>query len=476
MHFVIITKCIITNGAIMKFYDRDDELFRLARYEELAQENFFFIRVTGRRRIGKTVLVREYLKRSDSPSLYFFVTKKKQKLLLDEYASIISGAFDEFSGVTFRDFDDFFTFLFKLMARQTVLVIFDEFQNFKYVDPAVFSILQKHIDLSKDQCRGLLMVIGSINSMMRRIFEDADQPLYGRLSGSFLLKNFPLSTIEEILEDHGVNDPDSLLFFYSIFEGIPFYYNYLSTRGAFKHTRQAVVAEEILDESAILLDEGKEILLEEFGKDYSTYFSILEAIASGATTMSRIADRSGMDVHHLGRYLGELKDSHELIERRLPFDASANSKMGRYFLKDNFLDFWFRYIFKNRSKISIFSPQRMAEEIVGDFPVYMGKKFETFIIRFLIEENQRGRGSITRIQPYWDRGHTEIDLVFTNDDAREINFGECKLSARKHNPAALEAKARAFLATNKKYLNWKKNLFFYSPGAQNYIHKTIPIE
>jgi AAA+ ATPase superfamily predicted ATPase len=459
----------------MKFYDRQKELEKLASFENLADRNLFFIRMTGRRRIGKTLLVREYLKKINTQSLYFFVTKKKEKLLLEEYAAIISEQLNEYVGIGFKDFDDFFKFLFALLKRKKIIIVFDEFQNFKYVNDAIFSILQKHIDLNKQQSKGLLLVIGSVNSMMQRIFENTDQPLYGRLNGNFLLRHFSLETVREILTDHGLTSNDDLLFFYSLFEGIPFYYNYISEREGFGKSRQNFIKEDILDESSILLNEGREILLEEFGKDYSTYFSILEAVAGGATTMSRIADVSGIPVHNLGRYISELMEDHELIERRAPFDSKESHKMGRYYINDNFLDSWFRYIFKNKSRIEILSGERIAAEIMEDMPVFMGKKFEKLMIAYLNAMNQGGLLHFDRIGQYWDRGETEIDIIFTNDRDREIYFGECKLSAKRFNIEATEAKIRKFLTVGRKYLNWKKVLNLYTPGAENFLFKSISL-
>lgn len=480
MQYVIITKCIIIEITekedIMKFYDRKVELEKLNKFENLADRNFFFIRITGRRRIGKTLLIREYLKGTNSHSLYFFVTKKKQKLLLDEYSTIISEQFEEYTGISFKDFDDFFKFLFSLLKREKIIVVFDEFQNCKYVDEAIFSILQKHIDLNKEQLKGLLLVIGSINSMMRKIFDKSDQPLYGRLNSSFLLRHFSLETIREILRDHGLTTNDDILFFYSIFEGIPFYYNYISERGGYGKTRENLFIEDILDENSILLNEGKEVLLEEFGKDYSTYFSILEAISCGATTVSRISDISGIVISNLGRYISELTDDHELIERRVPFDSKKNNKMGRYYIGDNFLDFWFRYIFKNKSRIEILSRERIAAEILEDMPVFIGKKFEKFMIAHLVEMNREGHIRFDRIGQYWDRGETEIDIIFTNDRDKEINFGECKLSAGRFRINSLEEKIGKFLAANRRYTDWKKVLNLYTPGEENFLYKSMQLE
>ena len=462
----------------MKFYDRELELQRLHRFEKLAQQALFFIRVTGRRRIGKTLLIRQYLGQTQCQSLYFYVTKKKEKLLLDEYASIIADQLDEYTGISFKDFDDFFKFLFTLLKRKKLIVVFDEFQNARYVDDAIFSILQKHIDLNKEQSKGMLMVIGSINSMMRRIFEDRTQPLYGRLNGSFLLKHFSVETINHILNDHGLSSNQDLLFFYSIFEGIPFYYNYISERTGYSKSKEDFFKNDILDESSILLNEGKEILVEEFGKDYSTYFSILEAIAGGATTISRIADNSGIPINNLGRYISELIEDHELIERRVPFDSKKKNKMGKYYLKDNFLDFWFRYIFKNKSRIEMLNKDRMAVEILKDLPVFTGKKFEKFITTHLIEMNRNDRIRFDRIGQYWDRGETEIDIIFTNDKDKEIYFGECKLSQKRFKISDIKEKINRFLHIHRQYADnsWKKFLNLYTPQVQSFLYQSIPLE
>ena len=354
-------------------------------------------------------------------------------------------------------------------------MVFDEFQNFKYVNDAVFSILQKHIDLNKEQSKGLLLVIGSINSMMRRLFEDHNKPLYGRLNSSFLIKNFSLKTIRQILKDHGSTGNQDLLFFYSIFAGIPFYYNYISERQGYRKSPVDLFKEDILDESSILLNEGKEILLDEFGKDYSTYFSILEAISRGATTISRIADVSGININNLSRYISQLTGEYELIERRVPFNAKKNNKMGRYYIGDNFLDFWFRYIFRNKSKIEIQSRERIAVEMLKDLPVFMGKKFEKMMMAFLIEMNREEKIRFDRIGQYWDRGETEIDIIFTKDQEREICFAECKLSPRRFNIKEIEEKIKRFLSANGKYCDWKKTLNLYSPGQEDFLYRSIPL-
>ncbi len=375
------------------------------------------------------------------------------------------------------------------MKREKIIAVFDEFQNFNYVDNAAFSILQKHVDNEKDEAKGLLLVIGSINSMMRKLFDNSKQPLFGRLNGNFHLKNFSTATISEILQDHGLTTNHENLFYYSIFEGIPFYYNYISQVGGYGKDKENFLKEVVLAESSILLNEGKEILLDEFGKDYSIYFSILEAIACGATTTSRIADESGIPVSNLSRYISQLMDDYELIERKTPFDSPQNNKMGRYYLKDNFLDFWFRYIFKNKSRIEIMSVNRIATEILEDMPTYMGKKFEKYMLAHLVEINRSPEQTNTnptntptpphpnfdRIGQYWDRGETELDIVFTNDAKKEIYFGECKLAAKRFQVKSIEKKIESFLKNHGKYKGWKQFITLYTPEKENFLYKTISL-
>ncbi len=202
----------------------------------------------------------------------------------------------------------------------------------------------------------------------------------------------------------------------------------------------------------------------------------MEAISSGATTMSRISDISGIVINNLGRYISELTDDHELIERKVPFDSKENNKMGRYYIGDNFLDFWFRYIFRNKSRIEILNKERIATDILDDMPVFTGKKFEKFMIAHLVEMNRAEQVRFDRIGQYWDRGETEIDIIFVIERDREINFGECKLSASRFRINSVEEKIKKFLAANRKYTTWKKILNLYTPGEEDLLFKSIPLE
>lgn len=121
------------------------------------------------------------------------------------------------------------------------------------------------------------------------------------------------------------------------------------------------------------------------------------------------------------------------------------------------------------------SGERIAAEMMEDMPVFMGKKFEKLMIAYLSAMNREGRMRFDRIGQYWDRGETEIDIIFTSDRDKEIYFGECKLSPKRFNIEAIEVKIRKFLAVGRKYSSWKKVLNLYTPGAENFLYKSVSL-
>jgi AAA+ ATPase superfamily predicted ATPase len=142
------------------------------------------------------------------------------------------------------------------------------------------------------------------------------------------------------------------------------------------------------------------------------------------------------------------------------------------------LDFWFRYIFKNKSRIEMLNQDRMAAEILEDLPVFTGKKFEKFITTHLMEMNRNNRIRFDRIGHYWDRGETEIDIIFTNDKDKEIYFGECKLSQKRFKISDIKEKINRFLHVQRKYADnsWKKFLNLYTLQVQSFLYQSIPLE
>lgn len=422
----------------MKFYNREAELSRLSEIATLSLRASHMVVITGRRRVGKTELIRQFAKgRRDI--FYLFVSKKKAHILLEEFRDILAERIPIIKTAVFRSFEDILTVIFDYMKEHSAIVVFDEFQNFEAVDPSVFSTLQKHWDKEKDNIKGVFVFIGSVFTLMQRIFEDKKEPLFGRTTARLYIEPLTPFAVSEILKDYRLEPASHLLFYYTLFGGIPKYYFLLDRYGLFGKPHPEIIRKLYCEPDAALQKEGRELLIEEFGKNYHLYFSILQVIAGGETQMARIANCTGINVNSISKYLEELTSYYQVIERRIPVtEYKYEKKIGRYYIKDPALRFWFRYIFKNQSLIELGDEKALAGKIINDLPTFMGRSFEELTRAMLIKKNNGGLlpFKFTKIGGFWTRKNdVEIDLVALNEDEGKILFGECKLKGSKFTQA-----------------------------------------
>jgi len=437
----------------MKFYDRKEEIATIREWIRLSEKRLQVGVVYGRRRVGKTRLVNEAMR--GHRFLYFFVERKPIPDLLLDFQEELASMTDLYSDVRIEKLTALLNALEKIAKNQPMVVVFDEFQNFRYIDASVFSTFQKWIDANQDR-RGLAVIfIGSMFSLMKKIFTEYKEPLYGRMTGQMLLK--PLTPIveSEILSDLNFRDPTHWLRFHVLFGGVPRYYALLADRADKISNPIEAIRELIVSPFAVLKDEGKALLMEEFGKKYMVFFSILQAISRGNTTRSQIANAAGLDYNRLGPYLDNLEKHYELIERRTPvFSNKETSKNSSYRLYDPFTRFWFRYLFKYSRYIEIEAYDRLMKIIETDLPVLEGIAFENMITELLLILNGSGKWEFPfeDIGSYWDRTHREIDIVAVNKENRTILLAECKLSAKKIDKDLLDSlkkKSEVILAREK---------------------------
>lgn len=431
----------------MKFYNREKELAKLERIVSEGAERVHLVVSSGRRRVGKTALVRHFSEGRDN-FVYLFVSKKKPHLLLSEFSELLSAHIPMLKSVAVDSFESFFGILFSEMTRTPLHVVIDEFQNFLQVDESVFSIMQKHWDQNSQQAKGAIICIGSVQTLMRDIFEGQKEPLFGRVTERIPVRPLSVDVVARILDDNGANIQKDLLFFHSLFGGIPKYYDQIDRSHLFKSSQKQIVRRLFCEQDALLQGEGRELLIEEFGKNYHLYFSILQTVSCGITQMSQIADKTGIEVTSISKYLDELVTKYEVLERRLPVTSSGSEhKNGRYHIADPLLKFWFRYIHKNQSLVAMGAEDRLAEKIVTDLPTFMGLHFEVMIREVL---QLRNNGAVIpfifdRMGGYWDRGgKVEIDVMAMDDSKAHIFFGECKLNGNQfHSDDAIKLKEKA---------------------------------
>ena len=417
----------------MKFVDRTRETASLQAIQKQSLEHAQFTVLTGRRRIGKTSLVFHAYK--DMPFLYFFVSKKSEAELCAAYQQEISAKLGIPMLGRVMHFADIFEYIMQLSKRQPITLFIDEFQEFMRINSSVYSDMQRIWDINKEEAHIHLIVGGSVQTMIHQIFENKKEPLYNRQTSMIRLKKFPPSVLKEIWASHNPNyTPDDLLALYSFTGGVAKYVELLMDNGA--TTREKMI-QTIIQPDSVFLSEGKNLLIEEFGKDYGVYFSILTAIASGHLQRSQIEDIIGKEI---GGYLTMLEDTYGLISKHKPLFATTNSNI-RYRLDDNFLIFWFRFIFKYNYMLEIDAFEALQQIIRRDYETFSGKMLENYFKEKLAEEQQ-----FTQIDNWWSRnGETEIDIIAINELTKQAVFCEVKRQAKELDLSALEAHTREFL-------------------------------
>lgn len=424
----------------MKFYNREKELSLLQKIEERSNQTAQMTFVVGRRRIGKTSLL---IKANENkPMLYFFVAKKNEILLCEEFVQEIRYKLQIEIFGELKTFKSIFGYLMELSKTKHFTLVIDEFQEFNAINAAVYSDMQNIWDSQKGTSKINLVLCGSVYSLMSRIFEHAKEPLFGRATARIHLKAFTISTLREILTDYAPDyTNEDLLAFYMITGGVAKYVELLIEERAFTFDS---ILNVILTENSLFLDEGKNVLIDEFGKEYGNYFSILSLIASSRT--SRVEIESIMEMP-VGGFIDRLESEFNLISKVRPIFAKPNSRSVKYQINDNFLNFWFRFIYKYRSTVEIGNLNYLKEIIKRDYQTYSGRILEKYFIEKMIEV-----GNFSAIGTYWETGNqNEIDIVAVNDLHKSVLFGEVKRKKENISITGLKAKAKNLQAQLKDY-------------------------
>lgn len=416
----------------MRFYNRGNELAILNRILEQSRSSSCFTVMVGRRRVGKTSLLLESVSRGKF--LYLFVSRKSEPLLCAQFQKDAGESIGIQIFGTITRFKDLFEQLMIFATKEHFTFVMDEFQEFENVNSSIFGDIQNLWDQYKDRAKINLIVCGSIYSLMMKIFENRKEPLFGRLTSKMTLKPFTVRVMKEILNDYNPGyTSEDLLCFYMLTGGIPKYISLLMESGA---TSFSKMLDRITSPDSPFISEGIELLISEFGKDYGIYFSILQLIASGKTIQSEIDSIIGKNT---GAYLVNLEKEYSLIERTKPLFSRPESRNARWSLRDNFLRFWFRFIYPNQSLIEMGKYELLKEIIVKNYEQYSGVVLERYF-RDKIAESER----VTQIGSYWDRkGFNEIDLIAINDLDKKVVVAEIKRNPQKINLNQLRIKSDA---------------------------------
>ncbi len=418
----------------MKFYDRTKELALFADIYQKSQQEAQMTVLVGRRRIGKTELALRC--GYDNPLLYFFVARKSESMLCQDFKEEAERKLDMPFG-NYSSFAELFRQLLFISRVQPFTLIIDEFQDWLRINPVIFSEMQREWDLARSNCKMNLIISGSIYSLMHRIFEDSKEPLFSRASRIINLKAFETDVLKEILGDFNPKYSNAdLLSLYSLTHGVAWYVNLFMSNG--KVTSQKML-NMLTEENSPFINEGKNLLIEEFGTDYANYFSILSCIANSEVTRSQIENMTGLK--EIGGYLERLLSHFNLIEKHVPIFSKPKAKNVRYILCDNFLIFWFRFFYKYQNFIESGALNQLQRIIKRDISVVEGFMLERYFRQKLIESQQ-----YTQIGQYWDRkGENEIDIVAVNEIDGIADIFEVKTDKSRYDEALLSRKVENML-------------------------------
>lgn len=419
---------------MQKFYNREMESTLLKSVEQKARKSAQMTFVVGRRRIGKTLLLTTAF--SVSEALYFFIEKKNESLLCEEFSVEIQDKL----GVTLygklQTFKAVFGYLMDLSQTMHFTLIIDEFQEFNTINPAIYSEMQNVWDKQKSNSKLNLILCGSIYSLMHKIFEDSKEPLFGRATAKLHVRAFDIPTLKEILSDHyPTYSNEDLLAFYLFTGGVAKYIELLVSAGAF--TKEKII-DTIFSENSLFLTEGRNVLIDEFGKDYSNYFSVLMLIASSKTSRTEMESILQMN---LGGFLDRLENDFGLISKVRPILAKPSGRIVKYRINDNFLGFWFRFIFKYRGAVEIGNFPYLKTLVKRDYPTYSG-----LILARYFREKLSAEENLSLIGSYWERyNNNEIDIVALNEYEKTAIIVEVKRNGNKINLDHLQQKSANLL-------------------------------
>ena len=419
----------------MRFFDREQEFEKLKEIEELSHEVAQFTIITGRRRIGKTEMVKKFYE--NKTMLYFFVARKAEadlcEIFVDEIRTKLGMPMLDSKGMSFAAV---FKFIMELAQTQHINLFIDEFQDFYRVNSSIYSDMQNIWDSYKNKGHINLIVAGSVNSLMNKIFKDKKQPLFGRQTETMHVRPFKPSVLKEIMSEYcpGYKKSD-LLTLYTLTGGVAKYVELFIDRKKFTEKK---MLDMFFERDSYFLPEGKNMLVDEFGKDYGIYFSILTLIAQGRNTRNEL--ENALNIKELSGYLKNLSEEYGLIGKMQPIYEKSSNKNVHYAINDQFLRFWFRFVYKYTHIIEAGGNDRLRTIVERDFSTFSGKSLESYFIEVMKES-----GEYTRLGYWHDRkGENEIDIVAEEELENKIEFIEVKRQEKNFDEAVLRAKSELF--------------------------------
>lgn len=440
----------------MKFLGRNHQLSQLLN--EMSSDEMRVVLIYGRRRIGKSELVKQALRTAQITSVYYECKQVTQESNAKSICDVLSDTLD-LPKLGFTTIEEILDYVFKLAEHQNMIFVLDEYPYLRENVKGLDSILQTKIDLYRDRSKLKLVLLGSYVDVMQSLTEHAS-PLFGR--ADLIMNLVQMDYYESALFYPAFSEEDKVRI-YSVFGGIPYFNRLIDDRLSVKENLIRL----IVAPGSRLENEISMYLKAEISKIVNAN-EVFEALAAGYSKYSDILSQSHVSS---GPALVDVLDKlmkMEVVEKRAPINDEGNKRKAGYYIKDNLSLFYFRYIFKYASQRSIMDPDTFYEKYIAkDFEEnYVPLKFEEVCRQYLVRQNKQGKIEpvIEKIGKYYyddPKTHTNGEFDVVTLDEKGYVFYEAKFRKRKISDEVIKEEIRQVKKTG---LDCYKYVFFSRTG------------
>ncbi|SDI58743.1 hypothetical protein SAMN05421493_1198 [Pseudobutyrivibrio sp. 49] len=412
----------------MKFYGRATELKRMKR--ELNADDMRMTLIYGRRRIGKSELVKQAIKEANIKAIYYECKQVTEESNVQSICEVVSDTLD-LPKLGYTKVEEIVDYIFKLSKDENIVFVLDEYPYLRGAVKGLDSIIQALVDKYRDNSKLKLIILGSYVDVMKSLLSESN-PLYGRVDLVIDLKQ--MDYYESALFYPNLSDEDKVRI-YSVFGGIPYYNRLVDDKRSVKEN----IIELIASSGARLENEVSMYLNAEISKIVNAN-EVFEALSRGFSKYSDILSQSHVSS---GPTLIDVLDklmNMEVVEKKVPINDEFNKKKAGYYICDNLSLFYYRYIFKYSSQLKIMDSDVFYEKYINkDFEeFYVPHKFEEICRQYLIRQNRLGNIEpvIEKIGKYYydnpkERTNGEFDVVTLDENGYvfyEVKFRNKKTS------------------------------------------------
>jgi len=402
------------------FLGREKELDALERM--YSKDNFQMAVVYGRRRVGKTSLLNEFVK--DKNALYLPAEEVNDSLNLKKFSTILGQKLDINNFPAIDNWNTFFEIIEEKLGQDHLVIVIDEYPYAASANKSLNSILQHVLDYQFKNTNIFLILCGSSVSFMENQVLGEKSPLFGRRTGQ--LKINPLDYYDAAKFYPNVSDEDKIRY-YATVGGTPYYLSLIDDKLTFEQN----LRELYFEINGYLFNEGTLLMKQEF-REPANYNAVLQAIASGAVTLNEITGFTKLENTLISKYLITLQELN-YIERVIPFGANPlKGKKSNYQITENFIAFWYRYVFSVRAEIERGNGDIYFALSIDNMSEFIGPIFEEITRQYLRRQNAKMKlpFAAKSFGKWWGKDQKgnvqEIDVVIESVDCKDLLIGECK--------------------------------------------------